>query len=161
MEDDFKELQTLLRLKRYEQPPPGYEERFLKEFHRRKRWEAPQKRGFAAISEKISDWMGAITIPKYAYAGTFGIFAVAAVAINSFIGSPVAHPLVASSGPVAAVSSAQTTSAIEPSALALNGPLDMSALDTPFVNQGSAASDSRPRYILESRPASYEAPFSF
>src|SRR5574340_344347 len=37
--DDFNdnEIARLLRLKRYEQPPPGYFENFLHEFHRRQR----------------------------------------------------------------------------------------------------------------------------
>src|SRR3954470_13663599 len=34
---DDKEISALLRLKRYEQPPPGYFENFLHEFHRRQR----------------------------------------------------------------------------------------------------------------------------
>ena len=36
-EFDDKEIAALLRLKRYEQPPPGYFENFLHEFHRRQR----------------------------------------------------------------------------------------------------------------------------
>jgi len=37
--DEFNdsEIARLLRLKRYEQPPPGYFENFLHEFHRRQR----------------------------------------------------------------------------------------------------------------------------
>jgi len=37
--DEFneKEIGRLLRLKRYEQPPPGYFEDFLHQFHRRQR----------------------------------------------------------------------------------------------------------------------------
>src|SRR5438067_13886346 len=36
-EFDDREIARLLRLKRYEQPPPGYFENFLYEFHRRQR----------------------------------------------------------------------------------------------------------------------------
>src|SRR5207237_6455144 len=36
-EFDDTEIARLLRLKRYEQPPPGYFENFLHEFHRRQR----------------------------------------------------------------------------------------------------------------------------
>jgi hypothetical protein len=34
---DDNEIGKLLRVKRYEQPPPGYFENFLHEFHRRQR----------------------------------------------------------------------------------------------------------------------------
>src|SRR6516164_6608128 len=36
-ESNDNEIARLLRLKRYEQPPPGYFENFLHEFHRRQR----------------------------------------------------------------------------------------------------------------------------
>src|SRR5881628_2275916 len=36
-ESDDHDITTLLRLKKYEQPPPGYFDNFLHEFHRRQR----------------------------------------------------------------------------------------------------------------------------
>ena len=39
MDDEFQDLQRLLRLKRHEVPPPAYFEDFMAEFHRRQREE--------------------------------------------------------------------------------------------------------------------------
>ena len=39
MDDEFQDLQRLLRLKRHETPPPAYFEDFMAEFHRRQREE--------------------------------------------------------------------------------------------------------------------------
>ncbi len=161
MDDEFKELQTLLRLKKYEQPPQGFEsysERFLKEFHRRQRWEASRKTGFAALWESTAEWMENFTVPRYAYALTLAVFGAAALAINGLQPADRVETLAAgqSFAPVA-VSAPR-------SALALNRPLDLSDLEVQSqLNLGNSATggDVQPRYILDARPASYDASFSF
>ena len=159
MDDEFKELQTLLRLKKYEQPPQGFEsysERFLKEFHRRQRWEESKASGVAAIWDRVNDWMDSFTVPRYAYAAALAIFGAVAFSINGV--SPNQPPQMAS------ISFAPRVVSAPPPALALNSPLDLSDLEvqSQMNASGSAmALDAQPRYILDARPASYDASFSF
>ncbi|HEX8373005.1 MAG TPA: hypothetical protein VF585_09515 [Chthoniobacterales bacterium] len=161
MDDEFKELQTLLRLKKYEQPPQGFEaygERFLKEFHRRQRWEASRKTGLAAVWEKLSEMLEGFTVPRYAYATTLAVFGAIAFGVNGWQPTDAGSQLVA-----AAPQTATVVSASRP-ALALNSPLDLSDLEVQSqLTTGSQAgnTDAHPRYILDSRPASHDASFSF
>src|SRR5438046_9466823 len=57
--DEFNdnEISKLLRLKRYEQPPPGYFEDFLHEFHRRQRDELLRQPLWRICLERAHDVM--------------------------------------------------------------------------------------------------------
>lgn len=157
MDEDYKELQTLLRLKKYERPPQGFEQytsRLLKEFHRRQRWENAPAPSF---SERVSTWLNALTVPRYAYAATIGVFALVAVVITH-TQSPNSTPQIASASLPVAPTLATS------SGLALNAPLDLSDLDIRAqmnIQSAHAQSDLQPRYILEARPASFDSSFSF
>jgi len=161
MDDEFKELQTLLRLKKYEQPSQGFDlygERFLKEFHRRQRWEASRKMGFASVWEKLSGWLDDFTVPRYAYAAALAVFGAVALGINDLKPVESANLAVAVAAPAPVMVSQSRP------ALALNSPLDLSELEIQSqLTAGSQAGNSslQPRYILDSRPASYDASFSF
>ena len=55
---DFTDLQKLLRLKRHEQPPPGYHERFLREFQRRQRQAGVQVPVWRiALHDEAATWL--------------------------------------------------------------------------------------------------------
>lgn len=156
MDDEFKDLKTLLRLKKYEKPPQGYEiysERFLKEFHRRQRWEAGRTTGVAAMWEAVRNWFESVTVPRYAYVTAMAVFGAIALGIN---GLQPAAPR--ESTPVA---STARPAAAPRAALALNSPLDLSDLEIQSQLGGGNVADARPRYILDARPASYDASFSF
>src|SRR5215470_17922735 len=56
-EFDNSEIARLLRLKRYEQPPPGYFENFLHEFHRRQRDEWLREPLWRICLERIQNFM--------------------------------------------------------------------------------------------------------
>ena len=66
--DEFNdnEIARLLRLKRYEQPPPGYFENFLHEFHRRQRDELLRQPLWRICLERAQDFMSAA---EYAIVG--------------------------------------------------------------------------------------------
>src|SRR5947207_13583168 len=57
--DEFNdnEITKLLRLKRYEQPPPGYFENFIHEFHRRQRDELLRQPLWRICLERANNFM--------------------------------------------------------------------------------------------------------
>src|SRR5438034_9575192 len=53
----------LLRLKRYEQPPPAYFDNFLHEFHRRQRDELLREPLWRICLQRIQDFMFRLSVP--------------------------------------------------------------------------------------------------
>ncbi len=77
--DEFNdnEIARLLRLKRYEQPPPGYFENFLHEFHRRQRDELLRQPLWRICLERARGFMSQLDMRSLASYPT----AVAAVLV--------------------------------------------------------------------------------
>src|SRR5438552_9946316 len=63
--DEFNDNQItkLLRLKRFEQPPPGYFDNFLHEFHRRQRDELLRQPLWSICLQRIQDFMFRLNVP--------------------------------------------------------------------------------------------------
>jgi len=78
---DESDIQKLLRLKRYEQPPEGYYEDFLREFQRRQRAEVLKSSVWEIVWDRLGHILPDFRVPAYAYAA-IGFMAVAA---SSFI----------------------------------------------------------------------------
>ena len=80
---DDQQVQQLLRLKRFEQPPPGYFDQALDELHYRmdagseKHSIRNQYSRFSRLQEFISN-LNSFRVPQAAYAGAFAIFLVVA-----------------------------------------------------------------------------------
>ena len=81
--DEFNdnEIARLLRLKRYEQPPPGYFENFLHEFHRRQRNELLRQPLWRICWERAQDFMFRLDVRSLAS------YPVAAAAVCGMRGS--------------------------------------------------------------------------
>ena len=156
---DEKQLQKLIRIKRFEQPAPGYFDRALIEFHRRQREELLRRSATSIWWERLTSNLWNFRVPSYAYGAVFGVFVVAATIIGSGLWIPYKD---INRVAVISASGAQGASA----RLALNGNLDWSKFDhsassprvVPVIGPSQTA---LPRYVLDGRPLSSKASFSF
>lgn len=141
---DQTDISKLLRLKRYEQPPPGYFDDFLHEFQRRQRAELLKRPAWEVLWDRLLSVAPTFRVPQFAYAAIVALAAAASVFI--------VNQKPAESGIVA---SAQTA-AVQP-ALSLALPKPVTIGDT----LPAAASSLPSHYVLQPRPVSNERPLSF
>jgi hypothetical protein len=137
-----QDVHKLLRLKRYEMPSSDYFERFMDEFHRRQRAELISRPTLSILFERFMNAFPEFHVPRMAYATV----AAAAVALSALI-----------------LFNQQEGGASSSGSFALNSP----TVTTLPSGQGdvrlplSMRSDLPPHYVLETRPVSYESPYSF
>src|SRR3954465_3281710 len=74
-----EQLSTLLRLKRHEQPPPGYFDDLLRAVHRRQREELLQRPLWRIALERLQCFFGERTLAPLSYAGVLAAVAIAGV----------------------------------------------------------------------------------
>jgi hypothetical protein len=142
MSEDLSPIQKLIRLKRYEQPPEDYFEDFLLEFQRRQRAEMLQRPAWQIMWERANLWLEGFRVPAFAYASIL----VTALGITGFM-------MNSQSGVTAAIANNSSSNPAAAANVASTGPVAGSS-----VAQVSTAPHS---YVLEKRPVSYDAPFSF
>ena len=154
MEDDPDDISKLLRLKRFEQPPPEYFEKFLEEFKDRQRaqllrdpaWRIAWDRVVAFIGEQMPARIG------YGLASTAVLVAAAIASFNILENRPVE---------IVASNSAPAT---QQSAPAQTASLDLTSQQVQLPDLPSlahTATFTTPRYVMDARPVSYEPPSSF
>ncbi len=136
----------LLRLKRYEMPPPGYHEKFLRDFQRRQRAELIRTSPWQMLWEGVCSLWPNFQVPRMAYATCA---AVALAAGAWMVSQPAGSDL-----------SQQTTLAnlnrVPDFSLEPKTPVTIS--NTLPVSGGSPRSS---HYVLQPRPASSDSPLSF
>lgn len=139
------QIQKLLRLKRYEQPPEGYYEDFLLEFQRRQRAEVLKRSPWEILWDRLSHVMPEFRVPTYAYAA-IGLMAVAA---SSFIltTSQVDTQLASRSGDKG------VTFDLNSQAAEIQQPVEIPT--TRMVGT------LPPHYVLQPRPAVKDEPYRF
>ena len=139
-------MHRIIRLKRYEKPPEGYFEDFLREFHRRQRAELLRPSIAGLLLERVGALLAEIRVPAMAYAGAAAVAVIASVMILRHPG-PVDQPRVYSASytqPPVTVPSIQPVSLrVEPSA--------SDRFDSLFPSS----------YLLRPRAAKHESPLSF
>lgn len=141
---DETDISKLLRLKRYEQPPPGYFEDFVSEFHRRQRRELMKRPAWEMMWDRVLSLAPNFRVPQFAYAA-IAVLTISASAL--IVSRPAAAPLMA--GAPAQEASFSLTSS---KPVTISESIPVSARTT-----GSLPS----HYVLESRPVSNERPLSF
>ena len=163
---DDKEIATLLRLKRHEQPPPGYFDNFLHEFHRRQRAELLRQPLWRIALQRAHDFMFQLNVSTLASypAAAAAILVCAAVFSLKVYQTPATGNL------------ASTGLQQQPAAIAVATPVDAtwSLSSSPITSRSLGLTSIRmanesvqthrlaapPRYVLDSTPVSYE-PASF
>jgi hypothetical protein len=163
--DEFNEndIGKLLRLKRHEQPPPGYFENFLHEFHRRQRDELLREPLWRISLQRAHDFMFRLNVPSLA---SYPVAAAAVLVCAAVISFKIYQT------PPPANFVQQTPSALSISSSngdndwSLARPIPTRDFSSPLrrnVRQSAHAqrAAATPRYVLDSTPVSYEPAFSF
>ena len=158
---DEQQIQKLLRLKRYEQPPSDYFENFLREFHQRQREELLRRPLWQIAWDRFGTYFSQHSVGNLPYAlATATVMLFAGIASMNILGSgrPQESQL-AQSGrtPFALVQNASAP-------LALDSRVPAQSLNSSFVRpvqSGAQWDGARPHYVIDARPVSYEPPFSF
>ena len=159
--DEFndRDLAALLRLKRYEQPPPEYFDNFLHEFHRRQRAELLKQPLWRIAVQRVQDFMFQLnmsTLTSYPAAATAVVVCAAVLSLKVY------------QAPDAAVNNYASVRVEQQAALPVAHTDESWSLSTPVtrdsalfrnVNEGiqtHRATAQQPRYVLDSTPVSYE-----
>lgn len=84
---DFEDIQRLIRLKRHEQPPPGFVEDFVGKLQHRQRAELLQQSARGLLWERMNTYFEGLFAPKWGFAGA----TVMALVAVFFIFKPSSH----------------------------------------------------------------------
>lgn len=167
-EQQQQQLSALLRLKRYEQPPPGYFDKLLQDVHRRQRADLLKRPAWKLLLERVGTFFGEHSMGYGTYAGAATAVVVVGLAVlgSSFSGKPSVHtvaPVIAAHAKPFDLRSGRPTTE---SLLSLEGTrvamATMPEVDSSMANARLFPSQIRgtvagrqPRYVIDAQPVSY------
>jgi hypothetical protein len=159
-----EQIGKLLRLKKYEQPPPAYFENFLHEFHRRQRNELLKEPVWRIALQRAQDFMFRLNIPglaSYPAMATALVVCAAVISLKVYQTPETVNVAAQSRIPVVA-----TAAALPESHWSLSSPVTTRDLGPSLVRTVKDSSKTHrvaapPRYVLDSTPVSYEPAFRF
>jgi hypothetical protein len=170
-ESNNNEIARLLRLKRYEQPPPGYFENFLHEFHRRQRDELLRQPLWRICVDRTHDFLLRLKLAplaSYPVAATAVLVCAAVISLKLYQ-TPEPAGLAAHDRP--ALRGQRLPAFAAPAANAEAEWTLASPVATRFFSAQSLRNSTEsaqthraatpPRYVLDSVPVSYETTFKF
>src|ERR1700759_2608903 len=158
-----EQIGKLLRLKKYEQPPPGYFENFLHEFHRRQRDELLKEPVWRIALQRMQDFVFRLNIPglaSYPALATAVVVCAAVISLKVYQTPETANVAAQNRAPVVA------TTSLPDSQWSLSNPVSTRDLGPSLVRTVKDSSKTHraaapPRYVLDSTPVSYEPAFRF
>lgn len=137
-------ISKLLRLKRYEQPPPGYFDDFLHEFQSRQRAELIRRPLWELVWDRISMAAPTFQVPRLAYASIAALALAASALIIVRPGPQTSGNLADNSRPMLSLTSPN------PVTIGESLPVATTSTGSPSVH-----------YVLPTRPVSYVSSRSF
>jgi hypothetical protein len=155
------EIARLLRLKRYEQPPPDYFENFLHEFHRRQRdemlrqplWRICLERAHAFVSQ-----LDIFSLASYPTAVAAVLVCAAVISLKVYQQPETARVAIQSQPALSVPANAEEE-------WSLGSPVGTPILRMQpvrsFRENAQTHRAAPPRYVLDSVPVSYEPTFRF
>ena len=162
-----EQLRTLLRLKRYEQPPPGYFDQLLRDVHRRQRSELLRRPLWKIAFERMQTFFGEHSMSPASYAGAMATLLIFGVGVISMVAPGTPSGSSVSSGPALAATTVKAQAPQASPGLSLQVPVSagriMAGVETSKSRSPNRAAQvvRHPRYVIDARPVSYEPTFSF
>jgi hypothetical protein len=170
-----QQLQALLRLKRHEQPPPGYFDELLTKIHRRQREEMLRRPAWRLFFDRLRAFFASLRL-DWNYAATMGailLIGIGAIRLAMPTQKRVAAPGVARNTtvvPSTPVSTAPAAPAPASQVFAVNEPIIVLPPGVPILQIMKFQIQRRPqpataqptgtpgptRFVIEAQPASYE-----
>jgi hypothetical protein len=156
------EIGKLLRLKKFEQPPPGYFDNFLHEFHRRQRDELLREPLWRICLQRAQDFMFRLnvrTLASYPVAVTAVLICAAVISLKVYQTPQAEKVATVNRAPVIATTTMQDSnwSLSNPTATRDFGPtLVRTVKDSSHTHRATTT-----RYVLDSTPVSYEPALRF